>query len=149
MADFLDKIVKFSWKGWQLLGKCYHFFKRICQFLQENFTFFAGKLTIFQANWKTKVSIRRYWYQKKVSLSIDTSPITIFNEFFLLQENILNNSLFQYWYILFHWYTMVFSKVSFAISVLFVIQCSKTQSMWEFSIRFCDHTINNFMLAWY
>ncbi len=37
----------FSWKGWQLLGKCYHFFKKICRFLQENFTFFAGKLTIF------------------------------------------------------------------------------------------------------
>ncbi len=37
--------VRILWLG--SIGKCYHFFKKICRFLQENFTFFAGKYTIF------------------------------------------------------------------------------------------------------
>ncbi len=37
--------VQILWLG--SIGKCYHFFKKICRFLQENFTFFAGKYMIF------------------------------------------------------------------------------------------------------
>ncbi len=45
--DFLKKILKSQEKFLTFSGKFYNFFKKICQFIQENLTVFIGKCDDF------------------------------------------------------------------------------------------------------
>ncbi len=55
--------------------------------------FFTGKLAIFQVNRKTKVSIRRYRYQKKVLILLPSLLLTFLTSFYAYNA-------FEYIYIL-------------------------------------------------